>query len=542
MGKCTENNGGLLKLQQTELIQIKGVIASISVCNVHFTQNMIFMQQIRDYVDHLGTLYTHIKSYRAAFYASKIALSTISSLAAGYFTPQFLLPSQLAAIVSELASDEIFRGTKLSPAIRAGQEAIYYEIQKVLEVSLFSWGISVVLGHPMNSKKHFNVFQSTPLYRPNDDGDTASIYHFSNSFLAVSTENKRFAELDASSLQQCSGSNRIKPCRQGFSTSTDETLPCLPSLFYSYDIPYLRNCKVESVLLPDAPQVFYLGDGMYHVSRDPNIQMKNDSGAAGCSISSLSCQACLVHPSCSSKLSFNQGDLELVPDMDFCKNNPEPLLATVELTPSLDQTFKQVPNATHKFHTNSIAETRQSVLSTVRLELAELPNVKRMSQETLADLTHPNAKYYSSISAALSSYLPTRTAILFSLISVTLSLLTFCISFTLFHRQWTRLFAHPQRFFRGTSGRFLHIVEDSQSTDSDTSFLYLSVTKFKALQALAKEALHRPSLNVPLTPTETINITNSPTNDLPTVSAPVTNVPQRAYPLISAPVYSATSN
>ena len=88
--KIMEIGGGQLKLLQTELLQIKGVIASIAICNVHFTQNMIFMQQIRDYVDHLGTLYTHIKSYRAAFYAYKIALfSTISSLAAGYVTPTF---------------------------------------------------------------------------------------------------------------------------------------------------------------------------------------------------------------------------------------------------------------------------------------------------------------------------------------------------------------------------------------------------------------------------------------------------------------------
>ena len=65
--KKTEIVGGQLKLLQTELLHIKGVTASISVCNVHFTQNMIFIQQIRDYVDHLGTLYTHIKFNRAAF-------------------------------------------------------------------------------------------------------------------------------------------------------------------------------------------------------------------------------------------------------------------------------------------------------------------------------------------------------------------------------------------------------------------------------------------------------------------------------------------
>ena len=85
-------------------------------------------------------------------------------------------------------------------------------------------------------------------------------------------------------------------------------------------------------------------------------------------------------------------------------------------------------------------------------------------------------------------------------------------------------------------------MEDCQPTASDTSFLYLSVTEFKALQALAKEALHRPSLNVPLNPTETINITNNPTDNIHTVSTPVTNVPQRVYPLISAPIYTAPSN
>ena len=273
------------------------------------------------------------------------------------------------------------------------------------------------------------------------------MHHFSNSLLAVSTDNKRFAELDASSLQQCSGNNRIKHCRQEFSTTTDETILCLPSLFYNYVIPSLRNFKVESVPLSDAPQAFYLADGMYLIiSRDPSSQMEND-GAAGFSISTFSCQACLVRPSCKSKLSFNQGDLKLVLDMAFGKNNPEPLLVTIELTPSVDQIFKQVHNAAHKFHTYSIAEARQSVLCTVLLELVEIPNVKCMSPETLAHLTRPIAKYYSSISpatsATLSSYLPTRTVVRFSMVSVTLSLFTFCISFTFFRRQWTRLFAHP---------------------------------------------------------------------------------------------------
>ena len=127
------------------------------------------------------------------------------------------------------------------------------------------------------------------------------------------------------------------------------------------------------------------------------------------------------------------------------------------------------------------------------------------------------------------------------MVSVTLSLLTFCISFTLSLRHWTRLFAHPQRFFRGTAGRLLHIVEQFQATASDTSFLCLSVPEFKASQALAKEAFRRPSLNVPLNLTAIIKITNNSTNDISTVLTPVTSVPQRAYPLIGFPIYSASS-
>ena len=201
--KITDIVGSQLKLLEKDLLQIKGVIAHLSICNMHITQTMIFSQQIRDYITHLGTLYTHVKTYRAAFYAYKIALfSTISSLADGYVTPQFLLPDQLAIIVKELANDEITRGTKLSPAIRVGQEAIYYEIQLVLEVSLLSKGISVVLGIPMNSKSStFNIYHATPLYQPNADGDTASLYLFSHPFLAISTDNTQFAELGASTLQ-----------------------------------------------------------------------------------------------------------------------------------------------------------------------------------------------------------------------------------------------------------------------------------------------------------------------------------------------------
>ena len=523
------------KQMEFYLVNATLFLARTSLASDHvIVRHVHLFQAIRNYVYQMGTLYTHLKAYRAAFFAYKISLfSTISSLAGGFITPQFLLPQQIAEIVKELADDEVTRGTKLSLAIRPGFEAIYYEIQLVLEVTLIPRGISVILGIPMNSKSStFDIYHATPLYQPNNDEKTASLYTFTNPFLAISTDNTRFAELGAHTLQQCSGNNRIKLCRKGFSTTTDETLLCLGSLFYNYDIPALRNCQVISVLLPDVPQAFCLADGMYHIiSRTATLQFKNDSQTHGLSISSIQCQACVMRPSCNSIISFNQGDLVLHPDMDFCETQLEPFLASIELTPSLQNVFSHVPDIdATKFQAYSTGEARQSVLGSLRMELAELPDIQHMSQTTLDELTKPIAEYYSSITpattAALQPYLSTRTAVLLSTLSITMSLLTFSLSLTLFRRQWQRLFRHPQKFFRGTSGRFLHIVESNPADyeKTDTSFLYLTSDEFRALVALARE---------------TMTQANAHPSNYTSPCAPA--LPPRAYPDIASPQYAQTS-
>ena len=79
---------------------------------------------------------------------------TILSFAAGYVT-EFFLPYWLATKLIELANYEILRGTKLSAAFTVAQEAIFNENPLVLEVTLLSKVISVVLGFSMNSRKPF---------------------------------------------------------------------------------------------------------------------------------------------------------------------------------------------------------------------------------------------------------------------------------------------------------------------------------------------------------------------------------------------------
>ena len=119
-----------------------------------------FLQSSQLYLSLIGTLYTHFKAFRAAFYAYRNNFFSInSSLATGHITPQLLLPIQLAIIVQELAAEEFQRGSKLTPAIPSAFEAIFYELQIVLEVTGLPKGISFVLGIPMNFKSAtYNVF------------------------------------------------------------------------------------------------------------------------------------------------------------------------------------------------------------------------------------------------------------------------------------------------------------------------------------------------------------------------------------------------
>ena len=97
--------------------------------------------------------------------------------------------------------EEVHRGTKLTPTIQVGYEATYYEVQIALEVSILASGISVVLGIPRNSKSAtFIILLAIPLYQPNEDGSTASLYQLRHDYLAFATDKSQYAELAVATL------------------------------------------------------------------------------------------------------------------------------------------------------------------------------------------------------------------------------------------------------------------------------------------------------------------------------------------------------
>ena len=193
-----------------------------------------------------------------------------------------------------------------------------------------------------------------------------------------------------STLQQCTGGNRIELCDKGISSTTDETLLCFTSLYFNPDVPALVKCPVSSVFLPKAAQSIHLAHGVYHLlSRNPTMDRRKDSRTRGLNLSTIDCQACFFQPSRESTIYINQGDLVLSPEMDAGRTTREPYIATTKLAPPLNQVYQIVRFDRLNYSSYSIGAARKSIPDCLQLEVNRFPDIRLMEPETLPKLTEP---------------------------------------------------------------------------------------------------------------------------------------------------------
>ena len=114
-----------------------------------------------------------------------------------------------------------------------------------------------------------------------------------------------------------------------------------------------------------------------------------------------------------------------------------------------------------------------------------------MTNEDLRTVAQPISHYYTTISPstsrALADYMPMRTAFSLACVSITISFV-FQHQFYALPASVATVLKHPQRFFRGTHGQFLHIVPNLNDDDNVTkAFLYMMDAEFLAIKGLARE-------------------------------------------------------
>ena len=125
----------------------------------------------------------------------------------------------------------------------------------------------------------FNIFYAPLLHQSNEDKMSASLYIYKKGFiLRMRRTTSHLLNLVLAHFINVSGNNRLKVCRQEFSTLSKETLLSLASFYCNYDLLLLCNGQFESILLFDPPQAKHLAGGLYDIiPKNMTLQIKNDN-------------------------------------------------------------------------------------------------------------------------------------------------------------------------------------------------------------------------------------------------------------------------
>ena len=207
-------------------------------------------------------------------------------------------------------------------------------------------------------------------------------------------------------------------------------------------------------------------------------------------------------------MTLDHGDLVSNPDMDYC----EAFWAICHQSASntiVEKDFESFPPPSAALNLYCHSQVRKSVLTSVRMELAQLPKVPTLDFDKFKEVTkyifHYHASNPPATNKALAGYTQTKSALCLALLFMSISLISLSISFTFFRRQWKQFITHPQRFFRGTHGRS-NVLRSSNCVRSfHTSFWYLSGnsvelgkpmnSKFATFNILRAIPLYQPNEN-----------------------------------------------
>ena len=200
----------------------------------------------------------------------------------------------------------------------------------------------------------------------------------------------------------------------------------------------------------------------------------------------------IIRSSCSPTLNFNPGDIGLTPDMVFCGTRPELFVSSVKFTPSLAVVFIIPTPAFVGLKVYPLARPAEKLFPAYSCSLQVCTTSKKSIQ---SGSSHSTPTHFTIMHDIFASHQPCFTSVYtyadcfstgfcihdyFSLV--------FSKSFRLFRRQRQLLFTHPQRFIRGTHGRFLQFVSTPKVNDNDvtTAFLYKTEAEFLVFRGLAR--------------------------------------------------------
>ncbi len=417
------------------------------------------LESLRQISSQMKIFRVGIESYR------RFLFSALDSLSQSYLHPSLVTPAQITSIVDEVHTFErSVRHTRLQPAIATSQVPIYYRFPLVERVAFADEAIIVFFQIPLNYAHNvYRVYEARPLMQPNWGEDTATTFRFPKPYLAIAGGGTSYAELGREQVDACVGTAELRLCPQHFISVTDRSKLCLSSLYYNSDIAAIQTCDIETVPLQDNPKSEVIEPGVYQlITSQENLKLHNLTSDGAMVGEIYVNKTSIIKPACGHRIETG-GTLRLSPDFQSCQTDDKPFVSTVTLTPPLQSILSQLPSAHELTKFNSIREAREQLIAEVRSHLKGQV-VHHMSTQDLRTLTRPIATQltmlHPQIQREIDSRLPTSTALLMALCSMTLSVIYGLIAFTYFRKQLRVIFTHPViAMKRHVEGSMLMIVD-----------------------------------------------------------------------------------
>ena len=160
------------------------------------------------------TLYTNIKSYRAALYAFLINISNALAPLINQYLPISLDPrEQLRHILTTTRLGESGNADRLALAIPPQEFFSYYESKLVTNVVPTNAGLMLTLAIPMASRTTvLNVLHPIQIPMPNGQSGRAFLWRPEAKNLAILMDNEDLALINDEDLDLCIGSTKYSNC------------------------------------------------------------------------------------------------------------------------------------------------------------------------------------------------------------------------------------------------------------------------------------------------------------------------------------------
>ena len=386
----------------------------------------------------LLTLYTDIKSYRAALYSFRInVINAILTLLDKRLPISLVLRKSLIKVLDAVHDSQKNVPDRLTLAIPMTDILSYYDAKLVQVISTVEDGLLLTLAIPLDSSQTvFEVYRANVIPMPQKDSVDDLQWVIEGEYLAISEGQMETTVLTRSQYDNCLRSPRYRIFHETMETHLGFS-SCLTTLKSHHATTALKVCDTEKVVPPNPERAQNLGYGIWlltSASSDfTHSEIGTDENGRQTNIPHKGCNICLIKVKCGHTMFSDHNKIRA--DLQSCQYLPAKRI-NVKLPDPLAHLIDSVPNINELPKYESRTEANLDLLKKVKTEF--IYSNRKLTTESLDDIAKPITTEMKSFKPALidklESYVPIKLSLSLTTIAFIGNLAFYILFMYLYHK------------------------------------------------------------------------------------------------------------